>query len=702
MNAALNNLSVRTRMILSIVVLVVTLLAALYQAYAGINANIAFAEAELKGNQLIRPLARVLNDAADLRVLLSLARENRPVADPVRSMVAAIDEHMTAVKQAYDAVGVDLQFTDEGLGSRDRSGLAYDRVLARWADTKAKINADPQAAGDAGIAAFIADLRGMIGHAGDTSNLILDPDLDSYYLMDITLLVMPQTFDRLSKIGADVYSWDANMTQEHMLETTVYSRMLSESDIDRAAADNDTSLKEDANFNGKSETLEKNLVGPFNDYRDANRKLADLLLRAGKGQAVSRDDLMRVWQTAKESAYVYWDVGLNELDSLLNTRVEKYHQQQILVLGMSAAGLFISLAGFALVILSLTRPLSSLIDAMTRLSKNDMGVEIHYSRAKSEIGDMARAVKVFKENAIEAQFLRQEQERTEKDNIEQRSAMLGGLVDSFQSQVGGIVEEVARTSQAMTGTARTLGSLVIDTNTKASGVAAASEQASMNVQAVASAAEELSASIREISSQVAHSNGIARQAQDRAQASTRQVQSLVAAAEKIGVVVKLISDIAEQTNLLALNATIEAARAGDAGKGFAVVANEVKSLANQTANATGQIGREIAAIQDATQAAAAAIHEISGTIEQMTGITASVAAAVEEQGAATAEIARNVQEASAGTSEVASSIGSVTQSAQRTGVASTEVLQASQTMSRQSQDLKEAVERFIDSVRAQA
>ena len=701
MLAFLNNLSIRARMLLSIATLLIALLMAVLQAYMGVQANIDFATAEKQGNQIIRPLAGILNNAADLRVMLAMGREGRPVTDPLASIIKSIDRDMAALAEVYAEVGDDLQFTAEGLAARGRDGLALEAMQDKWNTLSNAVQAMPQQDHEAGVSAFIADIRGMIAHAGDTSNLILDPDLDSYYLMDVTLLVMPQTFDRLSVVGSNVYTWQgAGVADDKKLETAVLARMLEEGDIARVVADVDTSLKEDANFYGKSATYERNLVGPFNDYRDANRKLVSTLTAISTGEAISRDDFIRVFQTAKEAGYVFWDVGLDELDTLLDIRIADMRTQQVEILAMSALALLVSLAAYMMVIFSLTKPLSSLITTMERLANNDTSVEVDYGQARSEIGAMARTITVFKNNAIETERLRQQQAQTDEENARQRRQMLSGLAESFQQEVGSIVSGVARAAGDMGETAQLLARVVEDTAAKSASVSDASDLASANVQAVASAAEELSASIREISQQVSHSSMIAQQAKDKASESNQKVRSLVTAAEKIGVVVNLISDIAEQTNLLALNATIEAARAGDAGKGFAVVASEVKSLANQTANATSQIEVQIKAIQDATLGAAQSIGEITDTIDSMSGIAASVAAAVEEQGAATGEIARNVQQASVGTREVAENIMQVSQATQESGRASDQVLSASTALSQQSQQLQRAIGQFLINVRS--
>ena len=347
-----------------------------------------------------------------------------------------------------------------------------------------------------------------------------------------------------------------------------------------------------------------------------------------------------------------------------------------------------------------SQPISAMTEVMKRLSANDHSADVPYTGRHDEMGAMAAAVQVFKENAIATEKLKREQEAMERRAAEEKKKTMRELADHFQRQVGGIIDMVRNSSGGLEVTARQMSGSADQTNRQASAVAAASEEASANVQAVAGAAEELSASIREIQLQVTRSTKIASQALGKAKSTNDQVKGLVQAADKIGEVVSLISDIAEQTNLLALNATIEAARAGEAGKGFAVVASEVKSLAAQTSKATDEIGGQIAAIQQATSGAAAAIADIGRTIEEIDQIASSVAAAVEEQGAATQEIARNVQQASTGTQEVSANISRVTQSTNETGLASGQLLEAANDLAKQSDVLKKEVDNFLSTVRS--
>jgi methyl-accepting chemotaxis protein len=283
---------------------------------------------------------------------------------------------------------------------------------------------------------------------------------------------------------------------------------------------------------------------------------------------------------------------------------------------------------------------------------------------------------------------------------QRRKAEMQNLADQFESAVGEIVEAVSSASTQLEASAGTLSATAERAQEVTSMVAAASEEASTNVQSVASATEELSSSVHEISRQMQESARMAGEAVSQARSTTERVSELSKAAARIGDVVELINTIAGQTNLLALNATIEAARAGEAGRGFAVVASEVKALAEQTAKATGEIGQQISGIQVATQDSVASIKDISGTIERLSEISSTIAAAVEEQGAATQEISRNVQQAARGTEQVSSNIVDVQRGSADTGSASTQVLSAAQLLSSDSSRLKIEVGKFLDSVRA--
>ena len=344
-------------------------------------------------------------------------------------------------------------------------------------------------------------------------------------------------------------------------------------------------------------------------------------------------------------------------------------------------------------------PIKAMTAAMGTLADGDHSVEIPARARKDEIGAMAGAVQVFKDNAIEVARLNAEQ-AAENARRQERSEAMEKLCQDFEATIMGVVDSVASAANETETTASTMAATAEETSAQSTAVAAASEEATTNVQTVASAAEELAASIGEIARQVDQASSAAKGAVTEAAKTNVSVKSLSEAGEKIGEVIQLISDIASQTNLLALNATIEAARAGEAGKGFAVVASEVKSLATQTGRATEEITAQIANLQAATDDAVAAIEGIGTSIGNIDEITVTVASAVEEQRSATGEISTSVQQAAQGTQEVTTNISSVNTAAQETGSAASQMTAAAGELSSQAVVLRGEVEGFLKSVQA--
>jgi aerotaxis receptor len=368
--------------------------------------------------------------------------------------------------------------------------------------------------------------------------------------------------------------------------------------------------------------------------------------------------------------------------------------------GISFVLLLVGLAFGAMLGIQVIRaigvPLGRLNDAMLNITQAKLDTRILVDR-DDEIGVALRNLQTVQ--AI-VRFDREELKATEARSAVQRKSDMVKLANSFEGAVGEIIETVSSAATELEASAGTLTSTANRAQELTTMVAAASEEASTNVQSVASATEELTSSVNEISRQVQASARMANEAVDQARKTNDRVAELSKAAARIGDVVELINTIAGQTNLLALNATIEAARAGEAGRGFAVVASEVKALAEQTAKATGDIGQQISGIQAATQESVHAIKEISGTIEKLSEISSTIAAAVEEQGAATQEISRNVQQAAQGTQQVSSHIVDVQQGASETGSASSQVLSAAKSLSGDSNRLKLEVGKFLNTVRA--
>jgi methyl-accepting chemotaxis protein len=371
------------------------------------------------------------------------------------------------------------------------------------------------------------------------------------------------------------------------------------------------------------------------------------------------------------------------------------------LIGLAVFGIAIVAGSVAWMIgRSISRPLGLLGERMRALAAGELSAEIPGLRRGDEVGAMAAAVQIFKDNALRIRELELADAATQQRVAAERRSAMESLAGDFERSVNGIVRSVSTAASGMQVTAQSMTATASDASARAATVSSASQSASGKVGTVAAATEQLSSSVVEISRQVSRSSEIASKAVGDAERTNATVQVLSTGAEKIGEVVKLIHSIAAQTNLLALNATIEAARAGESGRGFAVVASEVKALANQTAKATEEIASQVAAMQASTSDAVAAISGITQTITQMSEITGSISAAIEQQGAATREIAQNIQSVATGSSEINAHIGGVTTAAAATGAAASEVLANARELDGQSGMLRSAVDSFLAKVRA--
>jgi methyl-accepting chemotaxis protein len=397
--------------------------------------------------------------------------------------------------------------------------------------------------------------------------------------------------------------------------------------------------------------------------------------------------LYRPWNIA-----ILTGVYLDDLNvELHRTMLEAAGLTFVLILVLGAAVFFIARG--------IVVPLSKLRTCMLDLAESrPMSARLDTAR-EDELGEMGRAVEVFRDNAETRRAL-EEQNREEDAKRSDRHARTDRLIATFRSSVSTILGNVDSNMKNLEATASSLAKVAGDASNRASSAVGASEQAAGNVENVASAAEELGSSVGEIARQVAQANSVVKEASVMASRSNDQVGALAQAAQKIGDVVDLIKAIAEQTNLLALNATIEAARAGEAGKGFAVVASEVKSLATQTAKATEEIGAQVIGIQTSTKEAVEAIRKIAATMDEINQFTTSIVATVDQQNSATKEITRNVGLAATGTRSVSDNIGTVTSAINEASSSATHVLQATGELSKAANELQGAVDGFLAEVAA--
>jgi methyl-accepting chemotaxis protein len=457
-----------------------------------------------------------------------------------------------------------------------------------------------------------------------------------------------------------------------------------------------TSPEERALFNDWQKTWQEYKVGTQEVMVLSNKAVGQI---AHEAHQLNSNKVNKMGLAADE--FLKKDIDLNNAgaDKAAKDAADTYNYALMMMAAILGIAVVAGVAVSFLMVRDVSAGIASIVTPMQALGKGDLSAQVPHQGEKTEIGAMADTLQLFKQ-ALIAKKAADEAAAVDAEAKIERGRRVDGITREFESMIGSIVQTVSSASGQLEASAGTLSATAQRSQELTTAVAAASEEASTNVQSVASATEELSSSVNEISRQVQESARMAGDAVDQARKTNDRVSELSKAASRIGDVVELINTIAGQTNLLALNATIEAARAGEAGRGFAVVASEVKALAEQTAKATGEIGQQIAGIQAATNESVSAIKEISGTIERLSEISSTIAAAVEEQGAATQEISRNVQQAAQGTQQVSSNIVDVQQGATETGSASSQVLSAAQMLSNDSNRLKLEVGKFLQSVRA--
>ncbi|MCJ2091962.1 methyl-accepting chemotaxis protein [Methylobacterium sp. J-072] len=438
----------------------------------------------------------------------------------------------------------------------------------------------------------------------------------------------------------------------------------------------------------------------FEGEAAARRQAVTEALTQGRPTGLSIDEL-RTRQTAEVNTIA--DLASTALDALVDRARALTAEASATLLRtvlFLAAAILLTGIGTLVVVRRVLRPIRSMTEAMRALAAGDASVVVPARERQDEIGAMAAAVQVFKDNLLRTRQIETEADEARRTAEAQRRAVTRQMAEAFEAAVSGIITQVSSAATELQATASQMTASAQETASQSGTVAAAAEQSASNVNTVASAAEQLGSSVDEIGRQVQDSTILAQRAVGESDQTAALVSELSAAAARVGDVVQLIASIAAQTNLLALNATIEAARAGEAGRGFAVVATEVKELASQTAKATEEIANQIGRIQGVTGEAVGAIGAITGRIREINTVASAIAEAVEQQGAATREIVRNVTQATAGTQEVTGNIAGVAQAAEQTGAAAEQVLASATGLSRQSEQLAAEVDRFLATVRA--
>ncbi len=640
----------------------------LYFTIDGIQDRIDFAVLEKQGNTFQKPLEKILkalliHKNAAITVLAGDAASNAIVAKEQ----GVLDSALRTLEGMDKELGSVLQFTQDGLSKRKRDDAKADNLSRKWDQLRKSWQTLSEDICKAEHDNLIKIVRTMITHLGDTSNLILDPDLDSFYMVDVSLVALPQAQERISTL-LSLYSSavkSGSKKEEDKTALTAQLTLFSQSDIDRIFASIETALNEDNNFYGKSESLHKNLPSPTEKLKKSTDNFVKLLTNIKPEQFTKADPkILEAGNDCLEDSFTLWDICSNELEELLNKRITKFKYDRFYSILLSALALSVSFALVWFIGKGITGPIRTSSARLDKLASGDLASVVEI-QGQGELGAMSQSL----------------------------SKAVSGMNNAIVL-ISSNAQKLIHSSSNQRQVSRGMVANATETSAQANAIASAAEEVSVNIQSVAGAAEEMGATIREIAKQAQQAAQVANEAVTIAETGNKAVLRLGENSTIIGNVIKVITSIAEQTNLLALNASIEAARAGEFGKGFAVVASEVKELAKETSKATEDIRTKIEGIQSDTREAVSSNEKTRNIINKIHEIQNTIAGAVEEQAATTREITRNVADAAMGSTEIAKNITGLAEAAQSTSKGATELEKAAMGLDSMASELEQLVKTF--------
>jgi methyl-accepting chemotaxis protein len=603
--------------------------------------------------------------------------------------------YMTAVRASAIEVARTDAVSAEAVGRLDSMARELDPVLGTAAASRSVLDAMRTAAADgaADVPKLLTALSGLATAVADGSNLTLDPDLDTYYLMSAVTIDLPRSLETLELIlsGLEKAAGTSLISVESHVIFAKTSAAI-ERDVASLHRDFTTAIASTADPTwgpGAKTSLDAALAA-----LNAVQKIANEARDDGVVSKEEVDDVHAIHDEAIAALGVLWADAQRDMDKLIAARIAKHERQLFTALAVAISLTLLTLCVLVFISRTITTPVARLTEALRRMAAGELALDVPGQDRQDELGDIAKAVmavrdataerargeaeavareRAERERAVaeaaerEAAARAAEEERRQAAAEAARAAAIRALAESVESCTEAAMAQVAEGTRGMTGSAGDMSASAAEVSRNAQSVSAATSQALASIQTVASATEELNASIQEVERQVRVSEGLTGKAVEIGTLSATRIANLTGAVARIGDVVRIISEIAGQTNLLALNATIEAARAGEAGKGFAVVASEVKNLANQTARSADDIVRMVGEINAATEEAAVSVNEIVAHITEVRDAAVMIASAVGQQTGATMEISRNVTETLTVTQDVAHRMASFTDQAALTG-----------------------------------
>jgi methyl-accepting chemotaxis protein len=631
-----------------------------------------------------------------IAVLLYLLYQSQQVAIAFGEKEAVGNDYLTALRPVHAAL-VDP--------TKEIDPVALKAAIAKAeADFGAEMmTADQAAAAEAALDGQdprdTAAMRALINQVGNISNLILDPDLDSYYVMDLVLLKLPELLDSVHRTAAYAQS-KTGAEKLEMKDMAGFLQLIGslQATLDGAKFSLNSVYDGNEKFGNAPKDAKQRLDPPGQAMFAAIGKLIDTFnasTLAGGPAPLAAADIVALETAAREATVAFSDQSAGVMNDQFDRRIAIFTLQRYESFGIAIGlSLLAALVIFLAIRFTVLKPIGSLTGTMGRLAEDDTTAEVPMLDRKDELGAMARAVGQFK-IGIGKRLELEAVSRAENARREATFDAMQGLARRFDGEIKQALDEMVNRTGTLREASGVMGEAAATSGERSNSMVALADVVAGNAQSISAAVEELSASIGEIGRQV---HGAAQSAETAAKdgaAAAEIVTGLTRTAHSVAGILNIIREIADNTNLLALNATIEAARAGEAGKGFAVVANEVKSLATRSARATEEIRAQIQAVQEISGSAASSISDIVGKLDAIHSAASGIAASVTQQNAATHEIAKNVTEASKRQQEMAGLVGDVKLAAETTGAESSQVDKVAGEVAESVDFLKARVDGFL-------
>ena len=667
----INKLSIKKRLFIIMLVLGIPIWVLFHFYLDNLKTQMEFTNKEIIGTEYSKASIGAMHNILELKSALIKNQIDGKSDNDVSVAVNNLSSSLVMIDSVNEKLGEAVKTTDTALTEAKKENLKYASINEKWSKVKSAIEKNDKNEFEetlTKINELSDDLKSLTAYITDSSNLILDPDLDSYYLMDATSLAIPDATNRLNTLSKSISLafTKETLSNEDILSIEIIANSIENSDISRIKTSIQTAIGYDKDFYGTSPTLEKALTPKLADYEQATTNLVMALnLIAKNKKAMTNSEYFEIHKKAIDALDNLSKPAIDELASLLQNRfniLEQTKKDSIVYISIS---IILSLLVFRWIANSITRPLNNLENSMISISEGKLDTEVPHQTFSDETGQMAKIVEIFRKNLMQIAELKNKEEENRLKSDREKAAALENLANDFERRVAQIVETVA----------------------------SASVELEANSSAQAASASELKSFVEQVSQQVIRSFNITEQAVNDAKSTEGMVKNLDAAAHKIGDIIGLINSIAGQINLLSLNATIEAARAGDAGKGFAVVASEVKALADQTTKATEEIVSYVSHLQECSSQSSGAIGKIINTIDEVAEISLLIKDSV------ASDHNHNYSLRKHGSSGSMAEVTNISAAIQQTNSSAEQVLSAASELSRYSESLRDEINNFILSIK---